>query len=393
MRFLFKKSNFTNPFYRNWVLIFQVCATFAALDSLMVMYKPLQIGFASITPTYANALTWVAISTYIFIVDWSLSVFFPNALTAIIKNKADKVKSVAQWSIAFLSLLYCLVSVTITIGVSVYLRHSSSSLAIAKPRIIAIDSLSTTLHARNSEGIKNVSAIISKLENDKIAAVKRSQQNKELQKLKNEGHGWAIGELRRLEKNAASPFDSKIAAYSERKAAMIEQQLLGTNQLIASSDSINSFNMSSYKTQTDALSFFLLMLAVTATILQCFAGLMIALYRGIYKIGKYSPLTPVYTKDQTNHDTVYTEDSHNEAAYVTHNGKKYNSTQFTNWLRNSHNRSLTSTLVSLRESLYTHILLHGDKIDAALKKFIIDNGAIVGREVYNLAMSDKEATV
>jgi hypothetical protein len=391
MRFLFKKSNFTTPFYRNWVLIFQVAATFAALDSMIVMYKPLEIAFASISPTYATAFTWFAICVYTFIVDWSLSVFYPNALTALINNKAEKVTSVAQWSIAILSLFYCLISVSITIGVSVYLRHSSSSLAIPKPHIIAIDSLSTTLHARNTEGVKQVSAIISKLENEKNTAVKRSQQNNELQKLKDAGNGWAINELKRLEKNAAYPIDSKIAAYSERKTAMIEQQMLVTGKIVSSSDSINAFKISEYKTQTESLSFFLLMLAVSATVLQCYAGLMIALYRGIYKIGKYSPLTPVYTKKQASSDTVYTDEESMTSMYIRHKGKNYDTTGFTNWIRNAYNRNLKDVLEELRQTLRIHNAILGEKCDPKLIQFMKKHRDIVGE--YEMNESEGGTTV
>jgi hypothetical protein len=223
-------------------------------------------------------------------------VFYPTAIQTIVSNVRDKVKDNALWTIAILTLIFCMVQVGMTIGVSLYLRHDSAKMTIQTPVLTDVTALSAV---KSDPSVLGIEKDIERLISEKNAAVSRSQNHSELQKLANIGNGWASGKLRERAKDAALPYDKQIAELRGEK-----NQISTTNsqiQLAAvmGANSSNSFKIDNYNAQSEHLANFLLYFAIAATIIECFAGLMLGLYKSLYGIGGITPIAPSSTIKRT----------------------------------------------------------------------------------------------
>lgn len=294
MRFLFRNFNITNPFYKTWLGIFGAAALFAAFDSILVLFKPLTVAISGLglESTYATVVTVVLCFIYLYVIDYGLSVFYPTAIQTIVSNVRSKVTDKALWSIAILTLVFCIVQIAITIGVSFYLRHESAKMAIEKPVLTDITALS---QVKIDPSVKSLDSDIERLKSEKNKAVIASQKHKELQKEAAAGNGWAINKLKERSKDAALPFEKELTKIQASKAKIIETNTAVQLAAITGANFQNQFLVDNYQKQSEHLANFLLYFAVCATIIECFAGLMLGIYKAIYGIGGIKPLTPQKT--------------------------------------------------------------------------------------------------
>lgn len=276
-----------------WVLIFQLAALFAALDSCLVLFKPTQTAFIGLGLPYnwATGFTILLILVYLTLIDYALAVFYPNAINEIILNWREKA-NFSMWAIAILTLVYCIASIAVTVSVSLLLRHTSASMSIQKPNITAIDSLLLKQNESDAALSHSFESDIADTKNERSKAISQSQRDKGLQVLADKNNGWAIGKLKERAKDAAYSFDKKVGQLQEKKTALLASNAQNFAIVVTTIHEANTFKIQDYAQKANMIADFLMWLSIGATGFQCFAGLMIALYRANHKQGKIERLTP-----------------------------------------------------------------------------------------------------
>jgi hypothetical protein len=285
-----------NKYYKMWVLIFQLAALLAALDSILVLSSPVHVAFVGLgmSSAFATGFTVMTVVIYLVLVDFALSVFYPNSINEIIQNRRNNANA-ASWAIALLTLVYCLAAIAVTICVSLFLRHSSAALSIAPPALVDVHSMLEKQQKADASLTATFDGDIDATKAAKQAAISKSQAHRELQALADKGNGWAIGKLQERAKDAASGFDKKASKLQAERTTLLAANAKNFAVVAATIQSSNQFKADNYNRQTQTIADFMLFFSIGATAFQCFAGLMIALYRANFNIGKYERMTPVST--------------------------------------------------------------------------------------------------
>ena len=288
---LFFKSilvNGGNKYYNTWVLIFTLAALFAALDSCLVLFGPVKTAFTGLgmNADWSTGLTVVLILVYLIVIDYALSVFYPNSINEIITNVKLGANGM-QWAIALLTFLFCIGQIATTVGVSMYLRHTSASLAIASPTLVSVDSLVASRTKTDLKAVNALDASIESTQSRRATAIANSQKNRELQKFADNGNGWAHQTLAAKAKDAGASFDKEIKAMVNSKAALLSQNAKNVATVAESAKDDNTFLKNQYTERTNSIAAFLMWFSIIATAFQCFAGLQIALYRSNNNYGNY----------------------------------------------------------------------------------------------------------
>lgn len=327
MSFLFRKNKVSDPFYSTWYGIFGLSALLAALDSCFVLFAPLrlilvQMGISTDSALYAAILV---LGIYIYVIDYALGRFYPVSIERIVLNfRGNKDNTFLAMNV--LTLLFCFVQISTTIGVSFYLRHDSAKMSVEKPILTDIAKLEET---SPDPSVLSIEKDINRLRDEKSQAIANSQKNRELQRLSDSGNGWAINQLNQRKKDAALPFDKQIRILEDKKAGISETNAQRQLEAIQGAKTTNDFEIDNYNKKSEHLANFMLYFAIGATIIECFAGLMLGLYRSIYGLGSSKPFTPTDKKKTKKTDDVIT-DSENPETVITNdetvitdlNGKK-----------------------------------------------------------------------
>lgn len=345
--FFFKNIKVSNKYYATWVLIFQLAALFAALDSCLVLFNPVKSAFIGLglSNNFSNGFTIGLIVVYLVVVDYALSVFYPNAINEGIQDFRNGQKSRAKWAITVMTIIYCVAAIAITVTVSFSLRHTSASLAIESPTLLSVDSITSVQKRNDAKVILNLESEIKKVESEKERAISRSQNNIELKRLAENGNGWAKQQLQERERNAAAKFNEQLSSLRNQKTTLLGQNSQNLNVIATSTEKTNEFNRNQYAAKTESLAAFLMWFSIISTGFQCFAGIMIALFRALYGLGKTVSLTVGGNyQDKGNNNT--TSNYGNAASNYQMNtdklqyeGKYYEPTAIKRWAQNSDRRA------------------------------------------------------
>ena len=325
----FKSIKVGNQYYRTWLLIFFLAALFAACDSCFVLFNPTRATFTGLgmSDFWAKVATSFLIAVYVICIDYALSIFYPQSINEMITATREKSRDTARWAITVLTFAFCVIQICITIGVSLELRHTSAAMMIETPVLTNVDSIVGVQSKAANRMATALSEQIDATKREKEQAISRSQNNRELQRLKNSGNGWAAQKLSSLAKESGASFNGSIKKLTGDYTTLLNKNADNLTIVATAAAAQNDLKAAIYKQRTASLANFFLYFAIAATLLQCFAGLMLGIYRGVYNYGNYRSMTETtgnygnYQQDNSSYGN-YQQDNSSYGNYQQDNPEK-----------------------------------------------------------------------
>jgi hypothetical protein len=221
----------------------------------------------------------------------------------------------------------------------------------AKPATVRVDSIVALQAAAQNKMATALSKQIEQSRGEKSRAISAAQNNRELQRLKNEGNGWAAQKLNGLAKSAGSKYESRIAAMNGDYTTLLAQNAENIKIVATATAKQNDVEKEVYDQKTASMANFFLYFAIIATVIMCFAGLMMGIYRATHNYGNHQPMTDSnrdagdHGDHQQDKNAQNTGDHGNHGDYqvnetkVEFNGKLYEPSAIKRWAQTCDNRA------------------------------------------------------
>lgn len=395
-----------------WSILYTLGGIGAAVDSAFVVGSTLLAYFKNTlqNDTGAWVTTLSIVGVYLVIVDWALFKFLPDTLNGILSkttptNDYNMNKRIKQFYMG--TLIYCVLQTGATVAVTLYLRHDAAHISSAKPDLKDPEAVTRASGEDLRRNVQSIDSDISDLKKERTAAKKTAEySNKELVQLRDNGNGWAAGEINKKVSKAAAKYDAMIQEKESLKNGFIGTASTTLQTTVSSIAAVNNFKIQDFKINVGAISNLLMFFGIGGTLVQWYAAFMLALMLSGLGIGKsnnnflgfdsYTPsvsATSIVYTPPSGGGSVYTEPQrHTDGGIygyiqgfvlVSKKNRYYDPTQFITWLNNASKRNTEKSQIrydELKKDLVHHIVTE-KTLSQTIENFIKKHPQIVGDEV------------
>jgi hypothetical protein len=275
-----------------WQILYTLGGIGAAVDSAYVVGSTLLAYFKNTLQN--DVAAWVTmlsiVAVYLVIVDWALFKFLPDTLNGILSkttptNDYNMNKRIRQFYMG--TLVYCLLQTGATVAVTLYLRHDAAHISSVKPDLKDVENVTRASGEDLRRNIEIIDNDIKELKKERSQAKNKAEySNKELVQLRDNGNGWAAGEINKKVSKAGAKYDAMIQDKENLKNGFIGTASTTLQTTVTSISKVNDFKIQDFQINVGAISNLLMFFGIGGTIVQWYAAFMLALMLSGLGIGK-----------------------------------------------------------------------------------------------------------